>query len=130
MLYLLIGGLMLMFLALGGSAAWAHWQGQKLRLLAQSITELQAQQANIDALNQELETLRDVQREQAAMVMVYAQVLLEKGLIEEHELEDAHLRMIVEPALRDREQEDLLADLPNPDQIREHLVRNLPPIIQ
>lgn len=129
MLYVLIAGIMLLFLTLGGVAAWARWQGQKLELLREEIRTMAETLSEQDGLREELESLRSTQQEQATMDMVYMQVLMEKGMIEEAELEEAHLRMIVEPAIIDREQEALLADLPDSEHVREHLVR-LPTLLQ
>ena len=129
MIYVMMGGITLLFLLLGAAAAWARWQGQKLNILRAEIRRMADAISKQDDLLEQVESLRVAQSEQATMNLVYMQVLMEKGMIDESELEEAHLRIIVEPAMIAQEQEALLADLPDLEQLRKHLVR-LPTLLQ
>ena len=77
-----------------------------------------------------MQRVENASREQLSMALVAGHLLVEKGLIDEEEIEDAHQRMVVEPAIIAGEQESLLDELTDSDQIRERLVRNTPVTLQ
>jgi len=84
----------------------------------------------IRALDARLEQLERVTREQAVVGVVVGNLLVERGLVEEEELAEAHQRLVVEPAIMDQENEALLAELPDSESVRQRMVRNCPPTLQ
>ncbi len=130
MVYLMLTGVMLLFFALGGLAALLRWQllqMRKLRAELQQVRQevqqqLDGQSGGQDALSERLDAVQLVQNEQATMQLVQMQVLIEKGMLEEAEIQEAHLRMIVEPARLQHEHDALLADLPDKEQLREQML--------
>ena len=84
----------------------------------------------IRALDARVEQLERVTREQAVVGIVVGNLLVERGLIEEEELAEAHQRLVVEPAIIDQENEALLAELPDSESVRLRMVRNCPPTLQ
>ena len=105
--------------------------------LARARAETQEHQARIrshaealDRLDERLAYLERVAREQLAVEVVLGNLLVEKGVIDEEEIEEAHRRLVIEPARISEEQEALLADLPDREDVRQRMVRNLPTTLQ
>ncbi len=103
---------------------------------AQHLRE-QALQERVESLESQLQAIEPhlleldrAGREQITLSLVLGNLLVDKGLVEEAEIEDAHRRLVVEPALMREEHDALLEDLPDPETLRARLVRNLPGTLQ
>lgn len=98
---------------------------------AAQLEELRAtQRAQHEAMEEQLTILRHDLREHLAIEFVVSNLLVDKGLIDEEEIQDTHRRLVLEPALLNEEHEALLEDLPEPEALRQRLVRNLPITLQ
>ncbi|MFH1807331.1 MAG: hypothetical protein ABIJ09_01200 [Pseudomonadota bacterium] len=106
----------------------------RLRRLQDRLDELSlgsgSPSQDVADLERRLRSIERLLREQVAVEVVLGNLLVEKGVVDEDELEATHQRLVIEPALLDGEHESLLAELPETEQLRARLIRNLPLTLQ
>jgi hypothetical protein len=110
--------------ALGGLIFLAYREWRNLQERVEDLED-EAQKAQERVLQ-----LERMAREQLAVDLVLGNLLVEKGVCDEDEIEDAHRRLVIEPAMIDEEHETLLADLPDQERVRGRMLRNVPGTMQ
>jgi hypothetical protein len=128
----LVAALVLATLAVFGLGLW------QLRALGRRVDatghelrrEIEAARQAMTEAEARVRALERVLREQMTVDVVMGNLLVEKGLVDEDEIEATHQRLVIEPALLDGEHESLLDELPEPEQLRARLIRNLPSTLQ
>jgi len=113
-----------------GALALAAAVATHLRMTRRLAAERSAFEALRQSIDQRVDELERSTRGQEAIAVVLGNLLVEKGLFDEEELEDAHRRLVVEPALADQENDLQLAELPDRDSVRERMVRNWSTTVQ
>lgn len=100
------------------------------RRSAQLVVQLDRARAEINSLEQRLAQVERAAREQAVVEVVLGSLLVEKGIVDEEEIEEVHHRLVVEPAIAEQENEALLAALPDREGLRERMIRNCGTTVQ